>query len=137
MKNDLLLCEFHDSRVETLRFDFPDRLVIVFQSFNCFYKTIQNGIADVWICRTTLSFSRVAKVDFSLLAAKTYVSDAVFDFKAPDCCDKYNLQLLEGKECISMKMVFGSGATVNVFGGFVRLEINERVCFLEKFDWIG
>jgi hypothetical protein len=135
--SNLLMCEFHDASIESLQFDLPDRLVMVFGGLNCFYQSNESHIADVWACRATLTFAGFDHAMLSLpVSPDALVSDANFLFEDPASTDKYNLPLLHGIACIRSQMIFDSGGEVTILAGHASLTLNGQIRFLEQFDWL-
>jgi len=132
--DNLILCEFHDSRIGEVIIGFPSQLTIVFQEFNCYYKTNDSRIADVWVCEATLRFAGFEKASLSLMSIDdSLVSDIDFNLKGASD-DNSNLPLLQGRECIRSHVVLTSGSEIVVYGGTAQLAITNKVRFLETFE---
>lgn len=137
LESDLMICEFHDAIVDSVELESPDRLTLRLCKTCCYYRTMNEKIADVWICRTTLRFFGVENIVFSSLIAKgDGVSDLEFAFRDPEFHDQSNLPLLLGKAIFNARITFMSGVVIELVGGNAQLEINDRIRFLETFNLI-
>lgn len=135
MVPELLLCDFHDARIASIKMVLPQCVVIEFSEINCYYKTNDSRIADIWVCQASLSISRAKQVDLSLrINENLLINNADFTFEEGES-DKYNIQLLGGVNCNQSRIVFESGDVLSISKGHVTLAINSRSRFLESYEW--
>ena len=129
------MCGFHDATIEAVQIGVTGQLVIVLNDMNFFYKSSNSRVADVWLCRATLSYSGFSRVGINLAAnASASISDVTIRFKIPVEEDKYHLTLMNGKECVKSQLTLITGDQIEVEGGIGRLELVRKIRFLEQFD---
>ncbi|GAA4441591.1 hypothetical protein [Bremerella cremea] len=137
IEQELLMCDFHDARIEKIDIQSTGDCEIKFETLICYCAIpMKSDVADVWAVRGSLSLKGCEDIVLSSVSSgELWVSEAEFEYSTNDPNDKFNTPLLNGKSLMNASIMFTNGGTIKTSGGSILLCLGEFYEKIEQCEW--
>ena len=136
MQESIVLCEFHDAVLASISIDASFTVEIRFAHIACYHATQDPAIAEIWLAPARIIVNNMDRISLECPDPHTVrVYDVEVDNAEDMQIDKHNLRLLRGVTIRSIKVLFDTGASINIEGGVAQLILESKGRYLESFDW--
>lgn len=136
-EKQLLMCDFHDARIEAIVLRRSGDCEITFELLPCYFAVPdKTDVADLWAARGTLMLQGCENLRLcDVLPSELWVVDSEFEYAISDAHDKYNLPVLNGKKLVSGRIHFNNGGVIEISGGWIQLRVADCYEQIEQCAW--